>query len=394
MNVQEMDTELAQRAARIEDMGGVRDANGLYRVESGWDANEVVGRDGLATQADGNVALWLNGEPAWHKLGTVAEGWTTTRDALVGGGLFWTVEKRPTFFGQYEDSVYGGSKVNTGQMWATVRVDPDGMQTQLGTVGHIYTPFQNEAAFAFLEGITEQNAGHFVSAGMLARGSTVFVVMELGEDIVIDAAGANDHVKRYVTFTNRHDGKGKITTHTSPVRTVCANTMDWSLENAMTSWSTSHTSQAESRVEDARRELKLTSKYFEKFAADATNLYETSMSQRAFDAFLKDVVFPLTGDETDRIQRETLEKRDAVQALWASAPTVASVKGTRWGAANAVTEWMDHQSPVRVAKSLRLDEATPRSIQEEMARGARLVGGADADEKSRIHKALLTWSRR
>lgn len=393
MNVQEQQQELARRAERIEKMGGVRNDKGLYVAETGWDKNEVVGKDGLATQADGNVALWLNGEPAWHRLGTVADGWTTTRDALVGGGLLWRVEKRPMFFGAYEDSVYGGSKVDTGQMWATVRVDEDGTETQLGTVGRIYQPFQNEAAFSFLEGITEQDAGRFVSAGMLAKGSTVFVVMELGDDIVIDAEGANDHIKRYVTFTNRHDGKGKIGTHTSPVRTVCANTLNWSLEGALTSWSTTHTSKAEDRVEEARRELKLTSKYFDKFEADATALYQTQMNDWEFDKFINDFVLPLKGDESDAVKTRVQDQRDEIHGLYAGSATTESVRGTRWGAAQAVTEWMDHLAPVRVAKSLRLDTEMPKTFQEEISRGARLVAGADGDEKSRIHKALLTWRR-
>lgn len=389
MNVQEQERVLAERTARIEAMGAVRNDNGQYVADTGWDKGEVIGKDGLATQND-QVALWLNGEPAWHKLGQVREGWTSIDQVLADAGLDWDVETRPLFWGATKESVMGLDKVDVGSMFATVRVDPDGTETALGTVGKVYRPFQNREAFAFLQDIAEQDENTFRTAGMLSKGSLVFVTMELGDDLVIDPAGANDRIKKYLTFTNRHDGKGKIRTHISPTRVVCANTLDWSIEGATASWEALHTEGSRGKVEEARRGLNLANAYYEEFAKDATNLFETPMSNQEFDEFLT-WFYPVPDDATKLIKERAETRREQIRGLWVSGKTLEGVRGTRWGAAQAITEFVDHREAVRVPKSLRIETAVPQSLREQMARGARVINELDSGEKSRVHRALLTW---
>lgn len=389
MNVQEQTAELARRAERVA--GATRTDDGRYVATSGWDANEVVGRDGLATQND-QISLWLNGEPAWHSLGQVGE-WKSIQDTLEQSGLDWDVETRPMFFGATKESVYASDKVDVGQMFATVRVDPNGTETQLGTVGRIYTPFQNREAFSLLQEIAEQDGNTISTAGMLSLGSLVFVTMELGEDLIIDPQGARDAIKKYLTFTNRHDGKGKIRVHVSPTRVVCRNTLDWSIEGATASWEALHTAKSRGKVEEARRDLHLANAYYDKFAADATALFEAPMTNQQFDDFISNVVFPLNDSDPKRVVDRVTKERDDVRALYRSGPATEGVRGTRWGAAQAVTEYWDNHSAVRVPRSLRIDTALPQSVREEMARGARVVSELDSGKKSEVHRALLTWKR-
>lgn len=390
MNIEQQTAELDRRRVLVEnDALGARTSDGTYVSVAGWDAGEVVGRDGLATQND-QISLWLNGEPAWHKLGQVRQGWTSIDQVLTDSGLNWKVETRPLFWGAGPDAFGGLDKVTVGQMFATVRVDPDGTETQLGTVGRVYTPFQNEEAFAFLQDIAEQDENSFSSAGMLSKGSLVFVTMELGADLIIDPEGVADAVKRYLTFTNRHDGKGKIRAHVSPTRVVCANTLDWSIQGATSSWEALHTAGSRGKVEQARRDLHLANAYYEQFAEDATTLFQTGMSDNEFDEFIKSF-YPLDEDAPKGVQTRVEDQRNGVRALWENAPTMVGIRGTRWGAAQAVTEFVDHHGAVRVPKSLRIETSVPQSLREDMARGARLVKELDSEEKSRVHRALLTW---
>lgn len=342
---------------------------------------------------NGQASLWLNGEPAWHQLGQVRESWTSLDEVLTDAGLDWEVEKRPLFWGQYPESKMGMDKLDVGQNWATVRINPDGSEIGLGTVGRIYLPFQNREAFKFLQDVTEQGEMWFRTAGMLSRGSLVFISMELGAELVIDPEGIADAVKKYVTFTNRHDGKGKITAHVSPTRVVCANTLDWSLQGATSFWSAVHSLGARDKVEEARRELKLANAYYDKFKADADDLFKTSMSNDEFQRFLAEVVFPAAETDSERIKKQAVADREAVTELYLASKTTDGVRGTRWGAAQAFTEFVDHRQAVRVPKSLRVDTALPQTIREQMARGARLIEAKDADRKSKVHSALLTWGR-
>lgn len=389
----DINAELARRTEQIETGAWTRTESGLYRANTGWDANEVVGKDGLATKQDGEIALWLNGEPAWHKLGTVADGWTNVEDALTGGGLNWTVQKRPLFWAATDESKMAMDRVTVGQQYATVRVDDDGTETQLGTVGELYTPFQNQEAFAFLTDITEQDGNTFTSAGLLAQGSTVFVAMQLGEDLIIDPEGAGDRIKRWLLFTNRHDGKGKLKVFNTPVRAVCSNTVAWGIKGAFSSWDAIHTPSAAGRVNQARRSLNLANAYYEGFAADATVMYQTPMTDAEFDRFIADVAHPMDDNASDRIKRGIEADRDVARDLFRNAKTNENIRGTRWAAAQALVEQMDFHGRQTVPKSLRIAESTPKTLKAELARGARIVQNLDGEKKTQIHRALLTWDK-
>jgi phage/plasmid-like protein (TIGR03299 family) len=206
--------------------------------------------------------------------------------------------------------------------------------------------------------------------------------------------GANDVVRRYVFITNRHDSLGSLTVATSPTRPVCGNTVRWGLENAFSTWTTAHTSGITNRVAEARRTLKLTNRYYDAFADDARELYRTPMSDAEFDRFLSQVVFKdADEDAPEYVKARVDRKRAEARRLFREAPTNANIRNTRWGAGQALVEQIDHGAGVRVPKSLLLDEATPKSLREDIARGARVVKGDDDERKTVIHKALLTWGR-
>src|SRR4051812_45142919 len=96
---------------------------------------------GLATKTNGQTALWLNGEPAWHHLGYVhpAGEPITLAEIMDKAGLDFQVEKRPLFWGSAPESRMGTQRVDRGQTWGIVRTDTE---TLLGTVGNVYEPFQ------------------------------------------------------------------------------------------------------------------------------------------------------------------------------------------------------------------------------------------------------------
>jgi phage/plasmid-like protein (TIGR03299 family) len=351
---------------------------------------------GLAKKQNGETALWLNGQPGWHNLGRVwdveKDGAPTFEIVMQESGLDFEVETRPMFFGADKDSKMGMGTVSRGQSRAIVRTDTE---EQLGTVGNVYEPFQNRQAFSFLEEITGQGAGHLESAGLLAHGAAAFVTMVLGEDIVLDGAGIADRIKKYVLVTTRHDGNGKVTSAVTPTRVVCTNTLTWGLKNADTRFEVKHTRGGIDRLKEAGRQLKLANAAFDEFEADAVALLGEKMTKRQFESFLADVAFPIKATDSELIKSRALKNREQALSIWSEAKTMDGVRGTRWGAAQALTEQIDHFGSVRVPKSLLLDEATPRTMQEDVAKGAKIVlGGGDAtDRKTQLHKALLTWKR-
>lgn len=355
---------------------------------------------GLATQKNGQTALWLNGKPGWHNLGYVhdldKDGPVSVDVVMEKSGLSkWHVEKRPTFWGATSESKMGTDQQTVGQNFATVRVDDDGTETQLGTVGAVYETFQNELMFDFLRVVTGQDDAFIESAGELSAGATVFASMRLGEDIILDGQGAADRIQKYLMVKTSHDGKGKFGGFVGPVRPVCTNTVNWAIESAESRFEIRHTKGGLDRIKEAERTLKITRTYYEAFERDANELYATKMTTGQYDSFVRSVVLPIKEDAPEHVANKIKARRDLAHDLFESAPTNVNLPKNRWRAAMALTELIEHNpaQAVSVPKSLRLDTALPRSLREDIAKGARLINGSDEDRKTQIHKALLTWKR-
>lgn len=354
----------------------------------------------LATKNNGETALWLNGKPAWHHLGYVhdveKDGPVTVDEVLEKSGLgSWRVEKRPTFWGATDESVMGTNRQTVGQNWASIRVDDDGTETHLGTVGAIYEPFQNGLMFDFLRVVTGQADTYIESAGELAAGATVFASMRLGEDIIIDGAGAADRIQKYLMVKTSHDGKGKFGGFVGPIRPVCTNTVNWQVREAETRFEIRHTKGGLDKIKEAERTLKITRAYYDAFEEDANALYRIKMTVGQFDKFVEQAVLPIKSDAPEHVAKRIKERRDLAHDLFAEGKANTMLPLNRWRAAMALTELVEHHpaQAVTVPKSLRLDVSVPRTLQEDIAKGARLINGSDDDKKTAIHKQLLTWKR-
>lgn len=350
---------------------------------------------GLATKTNGEAALWLNGKPGWHNLGKVwdpkVDGEVTVERVMQEAGLDHEVIKVPLFAGATEDSVMGTQRVKRGHTFATVRNDTG---AQLGTVGNVYKPFQNRQAFSFLENITGQGAAYIESAGLLAEGSRAFVSMVLGDDLVLDPKGVADRVRKYVLVTNAHDGTGKVTGAVTPVRTVCANTLRYGLQVADARIDVRHTEGGLARLDQTAAEvLGIAVNYYDEFEADATALFGAKMAKREFEKFLEEVAFPIKATMGDREKENRLRDRGRALTLWTEAKTMEGVRGTRWGALQALTQELEHREGRQIPASLGLDVAAPKSLREDIARGARVVKGTDDERRTQLHRALLTWKR-
>lgn len=349
----------------------------------------------IATKANGQAALYLNGQPAWHRLGKVwteADGEITLERLLEEAGLDFEVEKRPTFWGATAESKMGTDLVTQGQNWAAIRVDPDGREIQLGTVGDVYEPFQNETAFGFLFDVTGQGVADIESAGLLAHGARAFVSLRLGDDLVLDPQGSADRIRKFVFTTTAHDGHGKLSGGVTPTRIVCTNTLRAALGNASYRWDIRHTRGGLDKIKAAAETVKNASAYYAELEKVGTQLIQQKMTKSAFHKFVLDT-FPIDKDSPDYVQDRVREQHAKIIHLFEEAETQENIRGTRWAALNATAEYLDHFSDVRVPKSLLLPGDTPKDLATEIARGARVIQGKDDAKKTEIGKKLLTWKR-
>lgn len=304
----------------------------------------------LETWADGSASFASARLHAWHRLGTVLpdrfDAAQAMNHAKLGG---WRVRKEAL-----QTTVLtadGVSTLDVPEQFATVRTNPvTGRPDVLGVVGRGYTPIQNEEHAALLDALVDESGAHFETAGSLRGGRQVFLTMKLPTTMQI---GGVDPVDLYLVACNSHDGTSAFRLLVSPIRVVCANTQAIAIRRAQSSFSIRHTSGASGQIEQARQALGLTFKYAETFQAQADAMIAQAMTDRQFRELI-DAVWHVD-DKADtsakagpskRSQTIAANRRGALVDLWRSSPTAEAIRGTAWGAYQAITEYTDHFAPI------------------------------------------------
>lgn len=297
----------------------------------------------IETLADGTAAFASARVTPWHHLGVVTTDAMTAEDALRLARLDWTVHKSTEPISAPVLTPDGVVTITHHDRYMTYRQNPaTAAYEALGTVGTRYTPIQNAEAFAFLNTLVDEAGAHFETAGSLDHGRRVFMSMKLPGTITI---GGVDNLDLYLLAWNRHDGLGAFNVVATPVRVVCQNTLTAGLHAAKASWSIRHTASATGRVQEARETLGLAFAYADELAAEAEALVSQSMTRGEFARFIQQLV-PAGPSPSPRKLGNTERVRGEIEALW-DADTQANVRGSRWAAWNAVTEWADWVKPIQ-----------------------------------------------
>lgn len=291
--------------------------------------------------------LWLGGTPeAWGDVVRIVPD--EARDAasmVAAAGLDWQVEQHP--LEAVVEREYQTARVPVPRHVANVRSDT---RTVLGVVGEGYEPLQNRAAFAFCDAITDSGRAHWIGAGSTRGGARVHALMRLDREIRIGGAEGED-VLPLLCFRNGHDGGLSVTVSVVPFRLACLNGMLLPIEGAQRTWKARHTANVEAKLADARRTLGIAWRYFDELERLGERLIRERIDGREFERFLAHLV-PLREprpDETEggRAVRNAERVREAIRTAYRAAPDLEHVRGTRWGALQAVTAYVDHVQPTR-----------------------------------------------
>jgi phage/plasmid-like protein (TIGR03299 family) len=114
---------------------------------------------------------------------------------------------------------------------------------------------QNTEAFSFFDGIVGgSDSVKYETAGCLGKGEVVFVTAKLPDYIRI---GREDLIEQYLMLTSSHDGSGSITIAFTPLRVVCANTLNAALKNNTNCIKICHTASAGEKLKQAHKMLGL-----------------------------------------------------------------------------------------------------------------------------------------
>jgi phage/plasmid-like protein (TIGR03299 family) len=297
----------------------------------------------LERLADGGTAFASARQHAWHRLGTVLPDAFTASQAMEHARLgWWNVRKE--HLQAVVVTADGVSTIDVPDRYATVRTNPvTGQPEALGVVGASYVPIQNEEHCDLLDALVDESGAHFETAGSLKGGRQVFISMKLPDTMQV---GGIDPVDTYLTACNSHDGSMAFRLMVTPVRVVCANTLAAAIRSAKASFSIHHTTGARSQIQAARDALGLTFRYMGEFQAEAERMLDTTMTDAQFRALIQQL-WPVKDTEASVRTRNNTARRDSdLTYLWHDADTQKAIRGTRWAGYQAVTEYLDHYTPV------------------------------------------------
>lgn len=293
----------------------------------------------LEQSANGETAFASFRQPAWHQLGTVFNEEVTTKQMLDLARLSnWNV--------RLEDvSIPEGFSSDKNYLFVT-RTNPFNAEQNdvLGVVGERYVPLQNEELFDFGDLLLD-NGGRWETAGSIKGGRVVFGSLALERETILDKDGVADKVNTYLLINTSHDGSIAIQASITPVRVVCANTLNLALGNrgrggsVKQSFKIRHTQTASGKVAQAREALGLANKYMDEFDKMASEMIQTEITKAQFDKIVE-LAYPLPKEDAKGAVKKHANKVDLLNEIYVG-PTNGMIAGTAWGAFNALTERLD-----------------------------------------------------
>jgi phage/plasmid-like protein (TIGR03299 family) len=279
-------------------------------------------------KVNGKVSMAYTGETPWHGLGTKVEHAMTAAEVVEAAGLDYTVEKRPLFLKEGQE---------VPRHFATVRTDTNDV---LGVVGSRYEIFQNRNGLSLLDAIVGVKDAIYHTAGALGKGEKVWLLAKLPGYV---RTIGDDVTEKYILLSNSHDGSSPIEIMFTPIRVVCQNTLNVALKNFSKRASLRHTLNVGAKIDEVREVLGIVSQQYSIFEEASQKLLTVQLTKDAFKDYLKNSGVIPTKEEKDQSSRAQ-NILDEVSNLFQNGKgtEIPGVRGTLWGAFNAVTEYVDH----------------------------------------------------
>lgn len=346
--------------------------------------HEIDTTDGVSSFADARTDAHGRVD-AWHKLGTPVGHLMTVDEALDAAHLRgWDVRKEP-LVAKVDHPVIGYKLVEVPDRHLVLRTNPiNGQPEPLGVVGNRWTPFHNEDTTGLLNALVDEGGAGLETAGALRGGRDTFVTMRMPGHMEFRSpvTGELDATDLFISVLNNHTGEAPLRALISPVRIVCANTQRMAEGSARSSVSLRHVGDPRARLEEIRALLGLTFAYRDTFVEQCEALIASQLDTVQVLDIMEDI-WGAPAARTEAEAKSRKAKAATVHDVYMTSPTVAPFFGTAYGAYNAVTEYLDHLSPVAGSKADSDEERAVKRAQR------TLMSGDLADLKGRAFSALL-----
>lgn len=282
---------------------------------------------------------------------------TSAKDAAQQAGLDWHVQ-----LADVQALAVSNDGVNTLEVpstFATIRTNKDNTQSVLGTVGGRYKVFQNDEMFSGLDALVDSGDARYAYAGEVKGGAQVYMVLELPNEVKI----ANDPHACYLVARTSHDGSTALQISPSVTRLRCTNQIAGIFAKAGT-YTLRHTTNAEFKIEDIRRIIPVTYEGIKAYELIGNKLINEKLTDAEVDAIFKKMwdlpsiieqtpYGMLSAGQKRQFNTATVARATARNIYRGETGTQEELRGTRFGAFQAIVEYADHFS--HKAESVRAE---------------------------------------
>lgn len=304
-------------------------------------------------------------EKAWHGLGQIVQDYPTSAEAIQFAGLDFEVIKNPLFTKSKGLSVGDNNLVTAyrhipvSNYFATLRTDNNCV---LGVVGKDYEIVQNRDAFSFFDSIVGGDGIQYETAGALGNGERIFITAKLPDYIRV---GDDDLIEKYLFLTTSHDGSGSITAAFTPVRIVCANTLNAAMHNKSNTIRIRHTANAKARLEQAHKVMGISNRLSHELQDIFNHWTKVRITDKQVKELIRAALVPnketlqkLQQGNTDELSTCFTNMVDSAYEYALSNPTqlMDTTRGTVFGAYNAITGYFQN------VRNYKDDEAKVKSL--------------------------------
>ncbi|SEW16653.1 DUF932 domain-containing protein [Chitinophaga arvensicola] len=289
----------------------------------------------------GKHSFYARSEKAWHGLGQVKDGYQNSREVIVDAGLDYTVNIAPN-----THHVPGFESVVADDSFYTYRTDNGAI---LGSrIGKKYRVLQNVDAFGFFDAITEGEGILYETAGALGKGERIFITAKLPDYIKV---AQDDLIEKYIFLYNSHDGTGSIKIAFTPVRIVCANTLNAAMRNCQNSIEIRHTESAAEKLRKAHTFLGISNQFSAQFEQLMQSWVKVPMTDPQVKRLIEMALCPnketLTKLQAGQWEEVSTRFKNSVDAAFEYAmcnvtQQMGTTRGTLFGAYNAVTGYFQN----------------------------------------------------
>ena len=294
----------------------------------------------LNKTASGEAAMAYTGATPWHRLGQVVEDPYDLEAGLSLAHADFEVETVPMYHN------LGGP--------ADPEITPEAIENRvvirradnlvpLGVATDRYKVMQTRDGMDFLKSLLGEGKVRLETIGVLGKGERVWVLAKLEgkqRQIVSD-----DVIEDYVMFALGHDGQFNFISMFTPIRIVCSNTLSGALRSAKQGECVKirHTGDVQAKLRLAAELLSKAGVFFDEVTEGYRFLASKQIGERQLQSYMMEVC-----EQVVPYQDTSQKIKNRIELFTKAHDTglgsdIAGVRGTLWGAYNAVTEVVDHR---------------------------------------------------